>query len=96
MANVEGRIIERDDERWYEFDVDGEKYAVPLVQYLPSRFVIDAEGDFCLTAGKFTAVLYRYVGASIVGDWTIKRIGEIFDQWDDACGRGPEGVTTGE
>ena len=92
------KLIGRKPQRFFEFQMDegGETYRVPLVQSLPHSFVIDESGAFRLTAGAFAAVLKHYIDPAVVDEWTIEEVGDVFAAWDEACGDGPEGVTTGE
>lgn len=92
------KVITRKPKRWFEFQMEegGETYRVPLVQSLPNHYVVDSDGKFKLTAAAFSVVLADYIGADIVGEWTVEEVGDVFDAWDDACATGPDGVTTGE
>ena len=41
-------------------------------------------------------MLKHYIDPAVVDEWTIEEVGDVFAAWDEACGEGPEGVTTGE
>lgn len=92
------KVIGRKPTKWFTFAMEegGEVYRVPLVQSLPSGHVLDENGEFRLTGGRFRSVLAEYIGEEVVGGWSVEEISAIFEAWDDACGEGPDGVTTGE